>query len=278
MSNREENEALFWCNLLAPLIFDEIENGNKTNFLEELASQEYILPDGSSKRVSVSTLKRKLKKYREEGFQGLQRKLRSDKGQIRSVSPEVLTSAIAIKKDQPNRSDEAINNILEEIHGVRIKRSTLLRHLRKAGATRRKLGISKKPVRKRWSREKTNALWSGDFAYGPMVVEDGQPKKTYLSAFVDSYSRVAVAARYYYEQSLDILVDTLLRAWNIHGASLQIYVDNGKVYHANSLEKACFELGIKLMHRPVRDPAAGALVSYCTSFTQPKEIFKKYFY
>ena len=60
-----------------------------------------------------------------------------------------------------------------------------------------------------------------------------------------------------------------LRGWNIHGASLQLHVDNGKVYHANQLKKVCFELGIDLIHRPVRDPAATRTTAITTVIPQP---------
>ena len=38
-----------------------------------------------------------------------------------------------------------------------------------------------------------------------------------------------VEARYYYRQNLDILLDSLLRAWAVHGASRELYLDNAKV-------------------------------------------------
>jgi transposase InsO family protein len=69
-----------------------------------------------------------------------------------------------------------------------------------------------------------------------------------------------VSARYYYRQNLDILIDTLLRAWAVYGASKQLYLDNAKVYHANALKSACLRLGIDLIHRPAGDPAPGGLI------------------
>ncbi|MBU1557824.1 DDE-type integrase/transposase/recombinase [Patescibacteria group bacterium] len=260
MKDKKEQEALFWCTLLKPIIFDELPNGSKTKFLEELSEKEHVMPDGKIKKASLSTLKRKVKKYKEKGFKGLERKKRSDIGKIRVVPEEVIQTAIEIKKDQPYRSEYVINDLLQDRYNLNIKRSTLYRHLKIAGATKMKLGLSKKKVRKRWTRNHTHSLWVGDFAYGPSVLEGQEWKKTYLSAFIDCHSRYAVSARYYFRQSYDVLVDTLLRAWNIHGMSKQLYLDNGKVYHANGLKKACFDMGIDLLHRPVRDPASGGLI------------------
>jgi len=67
-------------------------------------------------------------------------------------------------------------------------------------------------------------------------------------------------ARYYVRENLDILVDSLLRAWGNHGASRELYVDNAKIYHAKALQLACTQLNIQLLHRPPRDPPAGGLI------------------
>ena len=135
-----------------------------------------------------------------------------------------------------------------------------VRTLRREGATRRKLGIATETMRCRWSREQSNALWVGDFEHGPPVVEHGQAVKTHLSAWIDCPSRYVVGARYCMRENLDILIDSLLRAWGHHGASRELYVDNAKIYHAKALTLACTQLNIKLLHRPPRDPAAGGLI------------------
>lgn len=92
------------------------------------------------------------------------------------------------------------------------------------------------------------------------MVEKNDVVPTYLSAFIDCHSRYIVDARYYFRQNLDILIDALIRAFSIHGAPLELYLDNAKVYHANGLKAACYRLNIKLIHRAPRDPAPGGLV------------------
>jgi hypothetical protein len=103
-------------------------------------------------------------------------------------------------------------------------------------------------------------LWVGDFEHGPVAVHHGQAVKTHLSAWIDCHSRYVVGARYYVRENLDILVDSLLRAWGQHGASRELYVDNAKIYHAKALTLACAALNIRLLHRPPRDPPAGGLI------------------
>jgi transposase InsO family protein len=260
MKSKDQEWALFWCSLLRPVLFGEIEKGKTQSYLKGLTRKEYLFPNGKRRRPSLSTLKRKLKKYRKEGFSALARKIRSDRGKPRAASRSMVDKAIALKKDQPRRSDEAINRFLKEEFGKTIPPSTLYRHLKQAGATRIKLGIQKTKIRRRWSRDHTHDLWVGDFEFGPYVLFEGEAVKTHLSAFIDCHSRYGVEGRYYFRQNLDILIDSLLRAWGTHGASGELYVDNAKVYHAKGLKAACYALNIDLLHRPPRDPPAGGLV------------------
>ena len=84
----------------------------------------------------------------------------------------------------------------------------------------------------------------GDFEDGPCVLVGDQAVTTHLSAFIDCHSRYVVEARYYLRENLDILIDSLLRAWAIHGASRELYLDNAKIYHAHALKAACFGRGL----------------------------------
>jgi len=168
MKKKEEKWALFWCDLLKPIIYGDIEQEQINQFLKELAQNEVMFPDGSLRRPSVSTLRRKLNLYKGAGFNALARKRRTDLGQCRSVNPQVIEAAIELKKDQPKRSEQTINTFLQERFGVTVPRSTLFRHLKEAGATKIKLGVTKKKVRKRWTREHTNDLWVGTLKKAPM--------------------------------------------------------------------------------------------------------------
>ena len=136
----------------------------------------------------------------------------------------------------------------------------MYRHLRLRGATKTQLGILEEKVRCRWTRDVPNALWMGDYSHGPKVLVDGRVLQTYLSLWIDSHSRYIVEARYYVRENVDCLVDSLLRAWAKHGASRELYTDNGAVYRSHALTIACGHLQISKLHRPVREPEPGGLV------------------
>ena len=260
MNRKDEERALFWCTLLHPVLFGEVERKETLRFLRKLASEEHLFPDGRRRKPSLSTLRRKLKAYRSGGFETLARQPRKDRGTPRARSPAAIDRAIKIKRDQPERSHVAINKFLvAEGHGS-IPKSTLYRHLKIAGATRLKLGVDKKPVRCRWTYDHTHDLWVGDFEEGPFVFFQDAVVPTHLSAFIDCHSREIVEARYYFRQNLDILIDSLLRAWATHGASSKLYVDQAKIYTSRALKTACYGLGIELLHREAGDPAGGGLI------------------
>ncbi len=260
MGRNDQEWAVFWCSLLSPLRLGEIPENQRERYFQELSQQDRLLPNGQRRHISARTFRRQWKRLQTEGVPGLFRRRRSDRDRPRKKHAKLLARATQLKKEQPYRSAKVINRILKKEFGRGVPRSTIYRHLRREGATRQKLGVSTKKVRCRWTREQTNALWVGDFEHGPLVMHQGEVIKTHLSAWIDCHSRYVLDARYYTDENLDTLVDSLLRAWGQHGASRELYVDNAKIYLANALKLACAELNIRLLHRPVRDPPAGGLI------------------
>lgn len=260
MKKDDEKWAIFWCDLFRPIIFDEIEPEGVHQYLKNLSQKEVVFPDGRCGKASLSRLKRKLKKYQQGGFAGLYRKQRRDLGRPRIATSDIIEKAVELKKDQPYRSHQVINRFLNKQYGVTVPRSTMYRHLKSAGATRIKLGVTGKKVRKRWSREHTHDLWVGDFEEGPYVIDQNEVVPTYLSAFIDCHSRYVVGARYYLRQNLQVLIDTLVRALSVHGAPRALYLDNARVYHAQGLKRACYMIHTRLLYRPAGDPAPGGII------------------
>jgi hypothetical protein len=50
MKEKEEKWALFWCDLLKPIIYGDIEQEQINQYLKELAQKEVIFPDGTLRR------------------------------------------------------------------------------------------------------------------------------------------------------------------------------------------------------------------------------------
>lgn len=268
MRHNDDDWAVFWCSLLGPILLEEIKPGERRAFLKNLSQQEVVLPNGRRKRISLSTLRRHVRKFRQNKIVGLRRQVRNDLGKSRKNREAMIARAVELKKQQPYRSPKAINEFLQREFGRTIPVATMNRHLRRAGATRLKLGASDKKIRCRWTRDHSNALWVGDFSEGPLVFHKGRVIKSHLSIWIDCHSRYVVEGRYYFHENLDILIDSLLRAWASHGASREIYVDNAKVYHSGALKMACAQLNISLLHRPPRDPSPGGIIERIIQTTQ----------
>jgi hypothetical protein len=134
MNAHDETWAVFWCSLLAPVLFGEVPAKESGRFLRSLAEKECTFPDGRRKKPSLSTLRRKLKLYRQRGFEALAKRPRSDRGRSRKYPPAMLARAVELKKEQPRRSQETINQFLRQEFGRTIPPSTLYRHLKAAGA------------------------------------------------------------------------------------------------------------------------------------------------
>jgi putative transposase len=260
MHHDDDNWAVFWCSLLGPILLEDVPAGERKRYLKDLSQQEVLLPSGQRKRISLSTLWRKVRQFRQKKIDGLRRQPRNDRGEARKGRQAMIKRAIELKQQQPRRSPTAINAFLEKEFGRTIPKSTMNQHFRRAGATRRKLGATNEKIRCRWTRDHTGALWVGDFSEGPCVFQPGQAIKSHLSIWIDCHSRYVVEGRYYFRENLDILTDSLLRAWGSQGAPREIYVDNAKVYHSGALRLACAQLNIHLLHRPPRDPAPGGLI------------------
>ncbi len=256
----EDDWAVFWCSLLGPILLEEVTAGERRRYLQHLSQQEVTLPNGQRKRLSYSTLRRKVRRFRQQKIAGLRRERRKDRGQPRKQRKQMMARAVELKRQQPRRAPRTINKFLAQEFGRTIPTSTMNRHFRQQGVTRRRLGVEEVKIRCRWTREQSNALWLGDFADGPAVMHAGRAIQSHLSLWVDCHSRYVPEGRYYYRENLDILIDSLLRAWAAQGASRQLYVDNAKIYHARGLRLACTHLNIELLHRPPREPQPGGLV------------------
>ena len=83
-------------------------------------------------------------------------------------------------------------------------------------------------------------------------------QQVYLSSFIDDATRYIVSAKFYDNQRVEIVEDSLREAIMRYGKPDKIYVDNGKQYRSDWLKKACNRLGIVLLHsRPYHAEGKG---------------------
>ena len=150
--------------------------------------------------------------------------------------------------------------ILELEHRIapgELKRSTLERHLYKAGFGAKHLKTYKearKSSSKRFCKLHRMMLIQGDIKYGPKlpIGKNGAKVQTYLSSATDDHSRFVIASKFYDNCEETIVEDTfhtvLLRAGKFDRA----YFDNGSQYVAKQLKLSLAKLGIYIGYAPVR--------------------------
>ena len=174
-------------------------------------------------------------------------------GKARKHREAMIARAIELKKAATTAFSPGHQRVLAE--RIRSHDSALRPSIAISAWLEQRVANSARPTKKircRWTRDHSNALWVGDFSEGPYVFHAGRVIKSHLSIWIDCHSRYVVEGRYYFRENLDIVIDSLLRAWGSHGASREIYLDNAKVYHAGALKLACAQLNIQLLHRPPR--------------------------
>jgi putative transposase len=251
---RRTEVALFRYALILPLLRDEFEPGGKGRLREQIAAGYYEIPHSTRSSVSVPTLARWERQYKQDGFDGLKPKPRDDRGQPRSISSETLDRAEALKRQQPRRSSRSIVNALsmdttQPILEEAIAPRTLRRQLALRNATTSQLLAEQRPKPyRRFERTHFGDLWQADAMHGPTLPDPAHPGKerqVFLFAFLDDHTRLVPHAQFYWNEQLPRLEDCFKRAMLRYGRPLSIYVDRAKVHVSKQLDTICATLGIQ---------------------------------
>ena len=107
MDAKAEKLALFRYGLIAPLVLEPLPRGELTRRAAEIAGRQYEIPDSTRRAVSVDTLLDWAARYRRGGFAGLAPKPRQDRGQSRTITPQLATLIDRLKRENPHRTGTA---------------------------------------------------------------------------------------------------------------------------------------------------------------------------
>ncbi len=213
--------------------------------------------------ISYRTITRYLDSYLKDGFDGLRPITGFSRTQdlLPMNFSEIVDSAIELRRECPTRSVNDLIKIMELenlIEKGSVSRSTLQRHLanRGFGSAQMKVYTKKGVASRRFQKSHRGMLYQGDIKYGPYlpIGKNGTKKQVYLSAFIDDATRFIVSAKFYDNQRVEIIEDTLRNAIMHYGKPDAIYVDNGKQYRSSWLGHACTKLGIKLVFAKAYHP------------------------
>lgn len=237
------NHAVKRMQIIAPLLADGLDNGQRALLRQQICQQH---------QISERTLRRYLASYRDSGYDGLQRKATATT-MLTRIEPGILEQAIILRREAPSRSILQIIRILESeelISPGQIKRSTLQRAMAERGfsSAQMRLYTGKGLAARRFEKRHRCQLWQTDIKFGPYlpIGPGGKKQQVFLVAIIDDATRFIVHARFYPNQKLPIIEDSLRQAVTRWGKTDALYCDNGKQFRSDWLQNACDRLGIKL--------------------------------
>jgi putative transposase len=186
----------------------------------------------------------------------LGRKPRQDRGQYRSITPQLAELIERLKRENPHRAGTTLLRELALRSGsdsAPIAPATLYRFLQQRALTTRQLQAT--PGRKKFEAEFSNQVWQSDLLFGPYVQRPGGGRmQAFLFAVLDDASRLVPHAQFYDNQGLDAFLDCLRHAVASRGVPIKLYVDNGKVYRSEQLARLAASLGILITHSSPYQP------------------------
>jgi len=258
--NQETREqiALARYKLISPVL---AEPGRVQNeYFRGQAEKEHELPHYGCRRLSVSTLKLWLRRYREKGFEGLKPRARADQGRPRRLGEACLAAIRGKCKAYPRWSAQMLYEDLlasDQLGDPPVCYNTLLRAIAREGLLPK---AGRRDVRKRFEHEEVNELWVGDFLHGPTVMAHNRLAKAILCALIDDHSRMVVGYQFSVHETVSVLVEVLKEAFSTYGLSQRLYVDNGSAFSSDLLVKSCAQAGVSLIHsKPYDSPSRGKI-------------------
>jgi len=190
---------------------------------EESYPRTYVSEQGN---VSVKTLANWIKRYRDNGEDGLKDKPRGKRGRAQ-VHREVKDKIIEIKKEHPIFGSRKISDVLKRIFFLKASPETVRQTLQKEELVQPpKRKPRKNPQKPRFFERSTpNQMWQTDifsFRLG------GQ--SAYLLGYIDDYSRYIVGLGLYRKQTAENLLEVYRQAIGETGVPAEMLTDNGRQY------------------------------------------------
>jgi transposase InsO family protein len=242
---RAQQVALHRYQLICPALEPGLSTKQRGKVVRGIADRQHDGPFGSRVSYSRETLDRWIRRYRAGGFDALAPSLRQPGARIDAQTFEL---AAALKRENPARTAAQVVRILRASTGWAPSESTVLRHFHRVELMGPPGGQT--VVFGRFEADAPNDRWVGDALHGPKIAG----RKTYLFAFLDDRSRLAVGYRFGFAEDTVRLAAALEPALASRGVPGQVYVDNGSAFVDAWLLRACGKLGIRLVHSTPHRP------------------------
>ncbi len=257
--------AVFRYGVIADFVGSrQLSRGERNRLIKDKCVRKWQIPGSQRSSISKSTIKEWIARYRASGnkLESLYPKRRRDRGKSRAIKQETAQGLLALRKELPELTLPVFMREAKQrkiiLPGMEVTYSTLYRFLQTEGLLKKPSSVP--GDRRRFEAEYPNDLWQSDVMHGPYVEVEGKQRKTYLIAFVDDMSRLAVYGEFYLRENLKSFLDTLRKALKMRGIPRKLYVDNGPAFRSHHLQHTCASLGIALINsRPYQPEGKGKI-------------------
>ena len=217
----------------------------------------------------ISTLRRWVARYRQQGLVGLARRERADDGQRRIVTREMeqLIEGLALQKpplsaaaihrqvvalaNNTNQKPPCYALVHQIVHKLPANLVTFAHRGSKAYANRFEMIYRREASR-------SNEIWQADHTPLDIFVlrEGADPTKPWLTIIIDDYSRAIAGYFLSFDAPSAMQTSLALRQaiwrksdarWQVCGIPEILYTDNGSDFRSNHLEQVAADLKIRLV-------------------------------
>jgi transposase InsO family protein len=256
--DKKQQIALFRFGVISPLVYLKAsENYQQGKLISEISKKHWDIPVCGRSYIGPSTIRDWLKRYKDSGnrIESLHPQGREDKGRLRSLDSETELALVQLRKEIP---DAGLPVLLKFARDRQIlppdfstSKQTLYRVFKHHGLDE----WNPAPVdRRRFEAETVNDLWQSDCMHGPMILDNGKLRKSFLFAFIDDHSRLIPHAEFYLGETLAHFLECLQKALRKRGLPRKLYVDNGPLFRSHQLSYSTAALGIALLHAKPYQP------------------------
>jgi transposase len=238
----ESERALWRFSLIAPLL--HLAPGvSLSDAARQIAAEVKHGPQGEPVFVSPETLLRWLRRYREDGLDGLDNQIRSDRGRSRALDEATVSRLTELAEEHPDWTVKAIHRHLERELGKALPLKPIYRVLKGRPRAAPADAFRKRPP------GVPQVLWVADTMHGPAVYGPHREKhRSFLIALMDDASRAIMAAAFARSDNILSLIPVLREGILARGLPHRLLVDNGPNYRSRVLRTACARLGIHLVY------------------------------
>ena len=258
MNTKEQIEiASIKLAIIQPAFNLTFPDESKAAYYRRISQTPVIMPDGSKITYKPGSMSCWESDYRKGGFDALLPKSRSDAGKSRKLDDDTISAIYRIKEQYPriNATEVYLKLISDGIIKKKDVSLATIQRFIKSHNLKGANNISMKD-RKAFEEEYVCGMYQSDTLYGPYLTEDGFKRRTYCIMILDDKSRMIVGGKFFYADNAYNYQKVLKDAIASRGLPHKLYVDNGSPYKNEQLSLICGNLGINLIHTPVRDGAA----------------------